>query len=133
MKDRLTAEQSNRFIELGVDPSKASMCQIQHSADGETVYRIVEHDEYCYEMSCLHPKPIFTLSDVLTLLPKEIYSEERDIFYKLNITMGNSSSDVYYRHYGYVKGFGPMKSAPELIDCLYELLIWCITNKHIEP
>lgn len=72
MKQNLTVEQSSQLITLGVDESKASLCRIQHEADGEIEYRIVPHDEFCYEMNCLHPKPIFNLSDVLEMLPKVI-------------------------------------------------------------
>lgn len=118
MKDRLTAEQSARLIELGVDPSKASGFECL--------------DPYGLDDAIPTGVPLYTLSDLLSLLPKEIYSEERDIFYRLNMTIGKTSSSVYYRHYGYVKGFGPMKSADELIDALYELLIWCIKEKFVK-
>ncbi len=133
MKTKLTPEESQRLIELGVDPDKASMCQIQHSADGETIYRIVEHDEFCYEMSCLRPKPIFDLSDILSLLPKE-----------LCVWRNGIRSDCHLSMYGYNKTWGAMYrlddgddflvvfESPELIDALYELLVWCITNKHLK-
>lgn len=112
MKTTLTLEQSQRLIELGVDRKHAS--------------GFVCLDPYGLDDAVPTGEVLFTLTDILSLLPKEIYSEERDIFYRLNMTMGNSSSNVYYRHYGYVKGFGPMKTADELIDALYELLCWTL-------
>ena len=129
MKTKLTPEESQRLIELGVDPDKASMCQIQHSADGETIYRIVEHDEFCYEMSCLRPKPIFDLSDILSLLPKEIeapdYWGEVDTC-SLGITTNNDVWEASY--YGVDNVF---RKAPELIDALYSLLVWAIENDYL--
>lgn len=129
MKTKLTPEQSQRLIELGVDPSKASMCQIQHSADGETIYRIVEHDEFCYEMSCLHPKPIFNLSDILSLLPKEICERINGIRYDCHLSMYGSNKTwgaMYRLDCGddFLEAF----DSPELIDALYELLCWVLKN-----
>lgn len=72
MKTKLTTEESARLIELGVDMKLASKCRVQHEADNEEEYRIVEHDEFCYEMASLNPKPIFDLTDLLSILPKEI-------------------------------------------------------------
>lgn len=112
MKSKLTPEQSQRLIELGVDPSKASAF----------------NDLRTEKIFSPGDKPIFTLTDILSLLPKEIYSEERDIFYRLNIEMGNFSSSVCYKHYGYPKTYGQKKSAPALIDALFEMLCWTLTK-----
>lgn len=119
MKTNLTPEQSQRLIELGVDPKLAS--------ESTKVFEPIDAN-HRWESEV----PIFTLSDILSLLPKEMYSEERDIFYRLNIEMGNFSSSVCYKHYGYTQTFGPTKTAPELIYALFELLVWCITNKHLK-
>lgn len=109
MKDRLTAEQSNRLIELGVDPSKAS-----------------ESDIY-------GRKPIYTLSDLLELLPKEIYNGR----IKASLTT-IADNDGWYAGYDYYDLTGASTDneksieAPDLIDCLYELLIWCVKEKHLK-
>lgn len=119
MKDRLTPEQSQRLIELGVDPSKAS-------ASTKVYEQLTESVRWESKL------PIFDLSDILSLLSKELYSEERDITYYLTIEIRPFGSSVRYANPGYRKSFGPTKSAPELIDALFELLVWCITNKHLK-
>lgn len=115
MKTTLTVEQSAKLIELGVDLKLASSWV-----------------KYCERSSdnspC--PNPIFTLTDILSILPSEIYSEERDIIYSLTMIKQQFGSVVCYEHPAYPKGFGPKKQAPELIDALYQLLIWTIKNKH---
>lgn len=123
MKDRLTPEQSQRLIELGVDPHTASKSHIVCKEP-----YLGAPNRFCNDVKA----PIFNLADVISLLPKEMYSAERDIFYRLNIEMGKFSSSVGYKHYGYPRNFGPTKTAPELIDALFELLVWCITNKYVE-
>ena len=117
MKDRLTPEQSQRLIELGVDPNKASE------------YKLIIHDTDGCNLHCSESKePIFTLSDILSLLPKEIRSSEWEA--KLVI----EGTDSHWRtSYVFLGSFDVRQyyDAPELIDALYELLCWCITNKHI--
>lgn len=115
MKRRLTKEQSAHLIEIGVSPHKAS-----------------EIEEYPDEVSQWTGRgaPIFTLCDVIELLPATIYSEEREIDYILHIRKGEFQSAASYRHPIYNRGFGPTKNAKEIIDALYELLCLAIKEKH---
>ena len=113
MKDRLTPEQSQRLIELGVDPSKASAF----------------NDLRTEKIFSPGDKPIFDLSDILSLLPKEL-CESRD----------GIRSDCHLSMYGYNKTWGAIYrlncgddylvafDSPELIDALYELLCWVLKN-----
>lgn len=139
MKDRLTPEQSQHLIELGVDASKASA----------TRYIVSETEVYCgysrevivtdgYISDYVDQESIFTLSDILSLLPKEIHDteiwEQWEHFYLVIETDCNGTWLATYREYSggeIVMEIGE-KVAPELIDALFELLVWCITNKHIE-
>lgn len=124
MKTTLTIEQSQKLIELGVDPILASKCRVQHEADFEVEYRIVSHDEFCYEMASLDPQPIFDLSDLLSILPKEIDG------YFLNISPNKFEWHVSYENMG-INNIMFTKwgtSAPELIDALYQLLIYVLEN-----
>lgn len=108
MKDRLTSEQSQRLIELGVDPSKAS--EVQHFDDAVSQWT---NRGYA----------IFTLSDVLSLLPKEIYNE--DIIYHCTINIGSYFNEVLYKYNSLIlKSF----TRGELVDALYELLCWTLTR-----
>ena len=109
MKTVLTIEESQRLIDLGVDPKMASK------------------EPFIFN-------EIFTLTDILAILPKEIGNG-----YNLNI-------DITGAYYGaaYVcwdedeNGDAVIKDIrfdvidPELIDALYKLLIWCIDNGHIK-
>lgn len=117
MKDKLTIEQSALLIAFGVSSDKAS-----------------EIEEYKDDVSQWTHRgaPIFTLNDVLKLLPKEIYSDEREILYFLTISMDKYRCYVRYKNLSYCKNFGPTKHAPELIDALYELLCWTIQNKYLK-
>lgn len=130
MKDKLTIEQSQRLIELGVNQSRASA----------TRYNISETEVYCgyareivvtdgYITDYVSQEPIFTLADILSLLPKEIeapdYWGEVDTC-SLGITTNNDVWEVSY--YGVDNVF---RKAPELIDALYTLLVWAIENDYL--
>lgn len=115
MKDKLTPEQSQRLIELGVDVSKAS---------GST-------EVPCGNMIC-HEK-IFNLSDVLSLLPKEIIADTimgEDWPCPLSMRW-DENRHLWVTAYETLPRPADVGNAPELIDALYELLVWCITNKHL--
>ncbi len=110
MKTKLTPEESACLIKLGVDPKLASKCDMTMKI-GAGVRGIIKRPD---------PKPIFELSDILSILPKEIViNGEKD-----SLTMGMDNEwccagymalDVrYYRS--------------ELIDSLYQLLIWYLTE-----
>jgi hypothetical protein len=102
-KDRLTIEQSARLIELGVDARKA------------------------HESDIYGRKSIFTLADLLSLLPKEI-EDENNIPYHLNIDYPYLIGGVSAR---YLDEDGDSLTGvlcPELIDALYELLIYILQN-----
>ncbi len=58
------------LAKLGVDISDASMCWIQEP--NEKNYRLVVHDEYCYEMGALNPVPAYTLQDLIIKLKGEV-------------------------------------------------------------
>ena len=119
MKTTLTIEESAKLIELGVDPKLASMEESVGSTNPQG-----------YGGMVIRYKPIFTLADILLILPKEINDG-----YNLNI-------DVTGKYYGaaYVcwdedeNGKAVIKNiifeaiTPELIDALYQLLIWVIEN-----
>ncbi len=62
MKTSLTPEESASLIELGVDPKLASKCDMTMKI-GVGVRGIIKRPD---------PKPIFDLSDVIGILPKEI-------------------------------------------------------------
>ena len=119
MKTTLTIEESAKLIELGVDAKLAS----------EEVATTIYEQEYN------DPRhPIFTLTDILSILPKEITTSETII--------GDDFTSALYIEWdcilkkwncGYYMLPRPVDVgvAPELIDALYQLLIWVIENGHL--
>ena len=117
MKTTLTIEESAKLIELGVDPKLASShtLGVQTPTGITNVYRKVEEG-----------KPIFTLSDILSILPKEIEVDKVELSLVIEWQ--------YNKWYACYMGRGRMAgdcSAPELIDALYQLLIWAIENNFV--
>lgn len=108
MKKNLTIEESARLIELGVDVKLAS---------GES----------------LVGGALFALTDLLSILPKMIDG------YHLNIDMITEGYTAGYimwdddeKWEAVINNFMPDGFfAPELIDALNSLLIWCLTEKKI--
>lgn len=78
---------------------------------------------------------IFTLADILELLPKEIRNEDADP-YDLNLNWDDDWEAAYLNIENFImpcqEGTLHFCTASELIDALYELLVWCIDNKYIE-
>lgn len=122
MKIKLTIEQSQRLIELGVDANKASNVS-GITALGNGIRGVVKTQQ----------KPVFTLTDLLSLLPKK-----RDGYY-LSITAAMVDVDSMEISDGWMACYvsDEMKAESqnsifqslELIDALYRLTIWCIENK----
>lgn len=122
MKTKLTPEQSQRLIELGVDPSKAS--------------EVKEFDDELSQWTH-RGNPIFTLSDIISLLPKEIDGYPLLIFSKRFFEETDEVDEgwtVLYTNNDLTAAFGDkgIYSTTELIDALFELLVWCVTNKHLK-
>lgn len=68
--------------------------------------------------------PIFTLSDVLEMLPKEMEVDFQGnvIALHLVIVASENSWEVSY------SDNNTLQTAPELIDALFNLLVWVLTN-----
>lgn len=110
MKTKLTPEQSQRLIELGVDPSKASKREIVHDPNPKKEYIAT----------------IFTFIDILSLLPKEIIIESCP--FHLNIDYPYLIDDVAARYLDEEEDSLTGVLCPELIDALFELLCWVLQN-----
>jgi hypothetical protein len=160
MKDKLTPEQSHRLIELGVDASNASMCMLyfpeSDSSEPLEAWQMWEEngkllcnpdesqvqDVECiivpkdadYDQSAKEEHPIFNLSDILSLLPKEIIADTimgKD--WPCAFTMRwDGNRHLWVAAYETLPRPLDVGDAPELIDALFELLVWCITNKHLK-
>ena len=110
MKTQLTIEQSKHLIELGVPKEKASIP--------------LDYIDVIYPNIF-----IFTLIDLLEILPKEIYIF--DTPYYLNMVKTPKYSECFYAccNIRYIiEGFN---KSDELIDALYKLFIWAFENNYI--
>ena len=109
MKTLLTVKESQRLIDLGVDPKLAS------------------RETFIFDK-------IFTLDDILTILPKSYFSEEYSAEMNLSIEVLDDEWFANYRYYcgGELAGQDVEREAPELIETLYQLVIWCLENKIIK-
>ena len=121
MKTQLTAEESAKLIELGVSPERAS----------ERTFDLKDVNNLSKPLERRELLPIFTLADILDILPKEI--RHNGCTYKLNIDYPpigmvaaryNSEDDDLDSLKGYL--------CEELIDALYSLLVWCLEKGYVK-
>lgn len=110
MKTTLTKSQSERLISLGVPKEKAH----------DTIARF-DDDDTCV----LYHYPIFRLTDLLEILPKEI---EIDEGCKDTLVIDFIDGSVYAQ---YTFQSRTRQEADELIDSLYKLCVFCLENKFI--
>lgn len=110
MKTKLTPEQSQRLIKLGVNPSKAS-----------------EVKEFDDELSrwTHRGSHIFILSDILSLLPKEIILQGTEV----QLQMGWNGIVWIAGYDNRMSDYCHFEHNPELIDALFELLCWTLTRE----
>ena len=116
MKSLLTAEESAKLIELGVSPERASKRTPDYT-DINNTGKPLERRELL---------PIFTLADILDILPKEIED------YHLSIESFKETHYTTYIRDNYDDYLIPHKDAPELIDALYLLLVWCLKKGYVK-
>lgn len=110
MKQQLTVEQSSELIKRGIARSKAS-----------------EFSQWEQ-----HGSLIFTLSDLLEILPKSIRNSIPWI-YGLNISWHDNKWNVVYITWFDTTRYNVIHacSSVELIDALYQFVVWCLDNGYI--
>lgn len=122
MKTTLTIEQSAELIKRGVSEEKASEIFIDAGEHGmfSTPKATSMMLECAREAKVI--SPIFTLADLLSLLPKKI-----DDTYRLKIQSCDWPAwTVCYKDFQ--SGAKGWHQSIELIDALYKLMIWAIDN-----
>ena len=145
-KQVLSIEQMQHLKELGVDTSKTSMVLLWKDDEGNEM----NWDDVQDELS--HPEPmeifkelydaetgnydhsyrkycgVFTLQDILDLLPNVVISNNK--YFKLCIEMSGEKWCIYY----YTADTTELISKDDiyLIDAAYEMLCWCIENRYIK-
>lgn len=155
MKTQLTAEESAKLIELGVSPERASMCLLNFDYDREVIpcedvweengrllanvndevidvdRKIVTKDSD-FDYSYANDNPIFTLADILDILPKEPKYDSIGRPFTLHIREYKGDWRVWYARDGADVMIGSGKHVPELIDALYSLLLWCLEKGYVK-
>lgn len=149
MKEALTIEQSAELIKRGVSADKASKRVTRQVADsrGREIEKLrLKRWKNCvpYEKATMtnlyvglmrfEHKEIFTLPDLLSLLPTSIMHSN----YKINIAHNSDGWNATYIHWDscleglYVRDEDGDMTADELIDALYNLLLWAIDHNHVK-
>lgn len=115
MKTYLTVKESENLIRHGVDPKLASG-SICTDDEGWGIYQQL---------------PTFYLTDMIEILPKEIVVKINDLTINSNIMIIEwlGEKREWFVRYEYNEYF----NAPELIDALQLLLLWCIKNDYYKP
>ena len=113
MKQQLTKEQSRRLIELGVPTEKASASIVEETQGN----------------CCSWTYPVFTIGDLLDVLPKDITRNE--VVFKISI-----SGFLQFWNIGYYDDFTKLllfsENGEELTEILYDTAMWCIENGYIK-
>lgn len=134
MKTELTTEQSRHLIELGVPKEKASKVYWKEVTDFRGRPFDFDYDfregitdkPFALQrvgLTSFNTQDIFTLTDLLEILPKEIEYEECLSEFTMQ---WNSTYQCWDVGYVYSGGFwkGCRFRHAELIDALYELACW---------
>ena len=143
----LTIEQMNKLKELGVDTSKASMAIYGIYAGEEKEYDILssngafpekqEHDRFGYgihNIVAFDKKAVFTLQDIIELLPKQIINCNEIYLLKI-IPISNEVSYVQFNSQicaDITKYPLRVKKSDSLFNSLFEMLIWVIANGYLK-
>ena len=124
MKTQLAAEQSAKLIELGVSPERASKRTFDLK-DVNNLSKPLERRELL---------PIFTLADILDILPKKItFGHRTNCRLKMQpiISSKDRISEVWQACYLHTS-LKANAEAPELIDALYSLLVRCLEKGYVK-
>lgn len=119
MKTTLTIEQSAELIKRGVSARKASKNYVgrwEHSSEGS----FADPDSV---------EPLFTLADLLSLLPKRICHDNTT--FTLDIHANSVGWQTFYFNPDADINIG-WACAAELIDSLYETLCFIIDRNHVK-
>lgn len=117
-KQVLDISQMQHLKELGVDTSNAS-CYTWYA----------EGKEYLYWGKCKDSNgtPVFTLQDILDLLPTEINKDGHSYYIEMY-----RNQERYYLAYYWLDNLLISLNEVEFIDAAYEMLCWVIENGYLD-
>lgn len=111
MKQHISVEQTNYLIDLGVDANKRSM----------------SINDWDYNCSAYRSVKVFSLADMLEIIPKEIGHEGWQA--TIEITWFELYKEWSIRYLSIDGQYLKAKRAPELIDALYQMMVQCLKKK----
>ena len=112
MKTELTPKESKHLIKLGAPKEKASAIYI----DGDTTIDGIE-------LSSMSVSDVFSLTDLLEILPKVMYKDGLAYDYNL-VLYWEEDMKLWRVVYDAIGENMSSVEAPELIDALYQLACW---------
>lgn len=141
MKKELTVEQSQRLIDLGVPKVKASKVAWETTRDvkGNLIPKKEQRRGVMDKpfammhvgMQDFSNHDIFTLTDLLEILPKVMHKEKQAYHY--NLVMYWAEDEKKWRvTYDAIGDNMGSETATELIDALYELTVWCLKERKLK-
>ncbi len=119
MKTELTIEQSRRLIECGINAS----------AYASTVLTFNDPISQWTNRGA----PVFTLTDLMILLPPRKPFADAEAYLNIYFEIAGQKWVAQYLDYDKDDDVIGEESAPELIDALYFLCLWCIKKRYIQP
>lgn len=128
-KQCLDIEQMQHLKELGVDISKAywsRVVRLKEDSDSKSIPVSSNDSGLCLITENVEKIPIFTLQDILDLLPTTV-----DDDYRLYIDKGLVLWAVGYVDAVSEEIYEDFRQR-DLIDAAYEMLCWCIENGYIK-
>ena len=123
----LSIEQMNKLEELGVDVSNASMCYISIYPYGDLSDGIVPVGKDFNKNFYNEFGDVFTLQDIIELLPYSIYSNGKCYC----ITMIKTCS-LYHFIYENVNGELYHTRNYYILQSAYDMLLWVIENGYLK-
>lgn len=121
MKTTLTIEQSATLISKGVSAERASAFDdIRTVIDGVPTFSP-------------GTKPLFTLTDLLSILPNNYPGDELDSGDKrVYLTITAVDWNRWMAKYATINKVIAARTNDEMIDAVYELLLWAIDHNHVK-
>lgn len=117
MKTTLTPEQSATLIAKGISADKASEKKREYTDLGTFIGNAL----------------IFTLADLLSLLPNNYPGDELDSGDKrVYLTISAVDWNRWMAKYSTVNKVIAARTYDEMIDSVYELLLWAIDHNHVK-
>ena len=137
MKKYLNREQSKELIELGISPDKASLVSWKSIKDwqgnsilGKEQIAMKPFRAAVMGFEDFDCQDIFTIGDLIALLPKYINDDQLPYNLYIEPYTGNEGWIVSYDDKSYNDTFKYYHNN-ELVFALFEMVKYCITNKLI--